>query len=572
MKNLEIAKILYGIADILEMQDVEFKPFAYRKAAQSIESMPEDIEKAYKEGRLESIPGVGKHIAEKIEEILETGHLKYYDKLKKKFPISIDELSSLPGLGPKKIILLYKKLKIKNLKDLEKAAKKEKIRKLAGFGKKTEENILDSIGFIKGKFERTPIGFVLPAAREIEDEIKSLPYVRKAMIAGSLRRMKETVRDIDILVLPKNENDIPKIMDYFCSMDGVEKVIGKGRKKSFIRLENGIDADLVAVPEKSWGSGMQYFTGSKQHSIELRRIAIKKGLKLNEYGVFKRKTEKQVAGKTEKEVYNALGLQYIEPELREMNGEIEIAAKKKLPKLIGYNDLKGDLQCHSEWSDGNYSIKEMAIAAKKKGMQYLGITDHTKSLAIAQGLDEKKLTKYIKEIDKVNKEVSGIHVLKGAEVNIMKDGSLDLENKHLKKLDYVLIALHSNFKMEEKEMTNRVLKAMENPYVKILGHPTGRKINRRKPIEVNMEKVIDKAKELGIYLEIDSTPNRLDLNEDHVRQAIKNKNKLIIDSDSHNISHFDYLELGIGIARRGWAGKKDVINTLEKKRFLKEFL
>lgn len=568
MKNQDIAKILYDIAIYLEMKnEIIFKVRAYEKAAQTIESLPDDIIILYKKGgikALEELPGIGRSIGEKIEEIIKTGRLKYYEDLKKEIPVDIDSLRRIEGLGPRKILVLYKKLKIKNLDDIEKAAKQGKIRSLEGFGERSEQNILKGLDFLKKVKGRYILGYVMPLVLDIEKRINSLPYVKKAVVGGSFRRRKETIRDVDVLVI---SNDPERVMDYFVKMPEVINVFGRGKTKSTVLLENGMDADLRVVSERSYGTALNYFTGSKDHNVALRRIAIEKGLKLNEYGLFK--GNKFVAGRTEEELYKALGLRYIEPELRENTGEVEASKKNKLPSLIPYKSLKGDLQTQTNWTDGVHTIEEMALAAKKYGLSYIAITDHTKSLAMTNGLNESRLLKQGKEIDKINRKLSGITILKSAEVNILKDGGLDINNKTLKELDVIGVAVHSNFNMSREQMTKRIINAMENEYVNILFHPTGRVIQKREPYSFDMEKIIDVAKSLGIILEINSYPDRLDLKDEHIRLAVKTGVKLCIDTDAHNKTNFPFLELGIAQARRGWAEEKDIVNTLPLKQFLK---
>jgi len=574
MSNQEIAKILYEISELLEMKDIPFKPRAYEKAALAIENLEEEVEEIYNKGGLKAlkeIPGVGESIAEKIEEIIKTGHLKYYEKLKKKMPVDLEEITAVEGVGPKMVMKLYKHLGIKTLHDLEKAAKAGKIRGLEGFGEKTEQNILQGIEFLKKSQGRFVLGFVMPKIREIENRIKSLKGVKQAVVGGSIRRRKETVGDGDILVAVSSPKIAKKVVDYFIHMPEVVYVYSKGETKSSVKLNNGMDFDLRVVPEESFGAALQYFTGNKDHNIVLRKIAIKKGYKLNEYGLFKGK--KMIAGKTEEEIYKALGLQWMEPELRTNTGEIEAAQRGKLPKIINYNDLRGDLQIQTTWSDGASSIEEYVEEAMKLGLEYITITDHTKGLAVTGGLNEKDLEKQGKEIDRINqklkKENKKFKILKGAEVNIKKDGSLDISDKTLKKLDVVGVAVHSGFKMSKRQMTERVIKAIKNPNADILFHPTGRVINRRPPYELDIEKIIRAAKETNTILEIDAYPDRLDLKDEHVRMAVKAGVKLSIDSDSHHVSHMRYLEFGIAQARRGWATKKDVVNTQPLDKFLK---
>ncbi len=559
MRNTEIARILRNISILLDMDNVQFKPRAYEKAAISIEALEKEAEKIYTEGgikALEQIPGVGESIAEKIEELIKTGKLEYYEKLHKDAPVDLESLTRIEGMGPKTIKTLYQKLKITNIDELEKAANAHKISQLPGFKKKTEENILRGIEFAKKSGGRFILGFTLPLIREIEARLNACPNVKKAMAAGSVRRMRETIGDVDFLV---QSDDPETVSNFFVSMPEVIQVIEKGKTKSAIKLKTGMNADIRILPEESFGAALQYFTGNKPHNIELRKIAIDKKWKLNEYGIFDGNVP--IAGKTEEEVYEKLGLQWIPPEMRENTGEIELAKKKQLPKLIGYKDLKGDLQVHSNWTDGQNSICEMAEQAKKNGLEYIVISDHSKYLAMTGGLDEKGLLKQAKEIAEVNKQVDGITVLQGIELNILKDGRLDVSDDALKNLDVASAGVHSHFDMPKDEMTKRVLKAVENPNVDILVHPTGRQIQKREPIQLDIEVAINAAKANGTILDIDSYPDRLDLKDEHIRKAVEAGVKLGISSDSHSTVHMHYLEFGVAQARRGWATAKDVVNT-----------
>ncbi len=568
MKNFEVAQILRNISVLLDMDDVPFKPRAYEKAVRSIEALEEEVEDIYSRGgvkALTQIPGVGESIAEKIEELIKTGKLNYYEELSSKTPVDLDSLWGLEGMGPKTIKVLYQKLGIKNINDLEKAAQKHEISKLPHFKQKTEENILRSIEFAKKSRGRFILGFALPLIREIESKLKSLPEVKKALAAGSVRRMKETVGDVDFLVVSDN----PQIVtDFFVSMPEVLQIIERGNTKSAVKLKTGMNADIRILPEKSFGAALQYFTGNKDHNIALRKIATSKDWKLSEYGIFQK--EKQIAGQTEEEVYEKLGLAWIPPELRENMGEIEAAKKKQLPELIGYKDLKGDLQVHTNWTDGANSIKEMAEQAKKNGLEYIVISDHSRTLAMTGGLEEKDLQKQRKEIDQVNKQLNGITVLQGVELNILKDGSVDISDAALKDLDVASAAVHSYFDMSKEDMTKRVLKAIENPNIDILLHPTTREIQKRDPIQLNMEKLFELAKSTGTILDIDSYPDRLDLKDEYIRKAVQNNVKLGISSDSHTTTHLHYLELGIAQARRGWATAKDIVNTKNLREFQKK--
>lgn len=565
--NFEIANILYEMSELYEMENIQFKPRAYRRVAESIEALNENITDIYNKGgvnALMEIPGVGEAIAEHLESLIKTGTFFEYEKFKKKIPVKWDELTAIQGVGPKTIKVLYKKLNVRNLKDLERVAKSGKIKKLKNFGEKTEENILRSINFLKKSKGRFLLGYILPVVKNIEETLKKISGISQVTAAGSVRRMQETIGDIDILATAKNPQ---QVMDAFIALPDVETVFGKGDTKTNVRLKNGINADARVLDPKSYGSALQYFTGDKNHNIKLRIIAEKKGYKLNEYGLFK--GEKRVAGKTEEEIYKKLGMDYIEPELRTDSGEIEASIAGKLPKLIPYNSILGDLQIQTNWSDGTSSIKEMALLAKKAGLKYIAITDHTKSLGIANGLDEKELARQGKEIDMLNKEIKNFRILKSAEINILKNGKLDISDNMLKKLDVVSVAAHSNFKMGKSEMTARIIKAMQNPYVNILFHPTGRIIKQRPSYEVDMDEIIKAAKKYGVALEIDAFPDRLDLNDSNIKKAINAGVKLVIDTDAHSPSHLSFLNLGVAQARRGWAEKSDILNTLPADKFLK---
>lgn len=566
MKNVEIAKIFQAIAAYLDMEGVPFKPRAYEKAALALEGMSEDVADIYKrEGvkGLKGIPGIGESMAQKIAEYLETGKIEYFEELKKKIPVDVAELTAIEGVGPKMAKALYEQLGIRTIDELEQAALQGKIRKLPGFGLKKEQRILRGISFYKQSSGRFILGFVIPLVEKIEARLRRLEEVEELAVAGSNRRWKETVGDLDILVVSSNPE---RVMAEFTSLPEVIYVYAKGPTKSSVKLANRMDVDLRVVPRESFGAALLYFTGSKEHNIQLRNIAIKKGLKLNEYGVFK--GEKRIAGETEEEVYAALGLPYIEPELREGAGEIEAAMEGRLPKLISYGSLKGDLQVQTNWTDGAQSIAEMAEAARKAGLSYIVITDHTRSLAMTGGLDEEKLLRQMKEIDALNRKLRGFRILKGAEVNILQDGRLDIADEVLEKLDVVGAAVHSHFAMPRSEMTRRIIRAMQNRHVDILFHPTGRIIQRREPYDVDIDAVIRAAKETGTVLEIDAYPERLDMKDEHIRKAVEAGVKMVIDSDAHQASHFGYLKLGIAQARRGWATAGDVLNTKPLEQFL----
>ena len=578
MKNKEIAQILYDIARYLETEDVPFKPYAYEKAAIAIETLEEDIGKIYREGgieKLEKIPGVGKSIAGKIAEYLKTGKIKYYEELKKKLPVRLDEITAVEGMGPKRAKILYQKLGIKTLEDLEKAAKAHKIAPLFGFGGKTEENILEGIEFQKRSKGRFLLGEILPKVKEVYEKLKGLKEVEILDTAGSIRRMKETIGDADFLAISKKPK---KIMAFFISLPGIEKIWGQGTTKTSVRMKEGFDMDIRVVSPKQYGAALQYFTGSKEHNITLRKIAMDRGYKLSEYGLFR--GAKMIAGRTEEEVYEKLGMDWIPPELREGRGEIEAAMNHKLPKLIKLKDIEGDLHVHCDWNGGAHSIEEMAEMAIKMGYEYIGISDHTKFLKIEHGLDEKQLDERNKEIDQLNKKFQArtsssqartgfkFQVLKGCEANIMADGLIDIDDKALAKLDYVIAGVHSQMKMTREEMTERVVKAMRNPHVDIIAHPTGRILKRRDEFQVDFDKILKVAKETKTMLEINSHPERLDLNDHNIRRAKEVGVKMVINTDAHHKDQMRFMEYGISQARRGWAEKKDIINCWPVEKLL----
>ena len=574
MTNQEIAHILYNISEYLAMEDIPFKPRAYEKAAVNIEALEESVFDIYKKQGLkglEKIPAVGKGIAWKIEELLKTGKINEYEKLKKKIPVQLEELTAIEGIGPKSILKLYKELGIKTVKDLEKAIKNKQIRNIEGFGDRKEYNILMAIRFLKGGSGRFPLGYVLYNIRHIEERIKKLRGVKKTLLAGSIRRMKETIGDADLLVSIANKKSAEEIMDYFIHMPEVAHIHSHGTTRSSVKLKNHLDFDIRVVPEESFGAAAQYFTGSKDHNIELRKIAIKKGYKLNEYGIFKIKSQKSKikSFENEKDVYKLLGLQWIPPEIRENTGEIEASQKNQLPQLVGYNDLRGDLQMHSKWSDGQNTIEEMAKKAMEIGLEYITITDHIRGAFGNNSLDAKKAIKQWKEIDRLNEKFTKFKILKGAEVDILNDGRLFAKDDFLKKFDIVGASVHSNFKMPKQKMTERIIKAMKNPNVDILFHPTGRLIQMRPAYELDIEKIIRAAKETKTVLELNSYFNRLDLKDEYLRMAKNAGVKISINSDSHSVSHFQYLELGIAQARRGWLEKKDIINAWPLDKMLK---
>jgi len=582
MINEKLAKIFFEIGDFLEMEGVQFKPSAYRRAAMVLKGLEKDVEEIYKSKGikgLENIEGIGESIAEKIQEYIKTGKIKYYQKLKKAMPVKVEELVQIEGVGPKMVKTLYKKLGVKNLEDLEKAAKRHKIAPLFGFGEKTEKKILQGIEFLKKSQGRFLLGEILPYARELERLLSSLPEVDKVCLAGSIRRRKETIGDIDILATIKSSGKkredlkkAEKIMDFFTNLPEVVKVWDKGMTKSSVRTNKGFDMDLRLLSKNEFGSALLYFTGSREHNIALRKLALEKGFKLNEYGLFKGK--RIVARQSEEEIYRKLGISFIPPELRENQGEIQagINSFRKqgngLPNLIELRQIKGDLHVHSEWwKKGRKSIEKIVSRAREMGYNYLGISEHTKFLKIEHGLDEKQLLRQRKDVEKINASLkgTGFYLFQGAETNIMPDGSLDIEDRVLKQLDYVMGGVHSNFKMSKEKMTKRIIKAIKHPYLKVIVHPTGRILKQRKAYQLDFLKVVKAAKTYGVALEINSSPFRLDLNDKNARIAKDYGVKITINTDAHQIDHLRYMELGVSQARRAWIEKKDVINCLSRR-------
>ena len=567
ISNAQIAQVFYRIAELLDIKgENPFKVRAYEKAALVVESLSEPIEKVYREGRLTEIPGIGKSIAEKIAELIETGRLSYLEELEASIPAGVVELLKIPEVGPKTAWLVYEKLGIKSIEEMEKAAREGKLRQLPGLGPKTEENILKGIERLRRFGERVPLGIALPFARQVVEWLKERAPIDKIEPAGSIRRRKETIGDIDILVTSTQPLEV---MDAFVSLPVVREVIAKGETKTSVITEMGIQMDVRVVEPDCFGAALQYFTGSKEHNIHLRKIAQDMGLKISEYGVFR--GDEKIAGRTEEEVYGALNLPWIPPELREDRGEIEAAAEGKLPKLVEIKDIRGDLHTHTKHSDGNFTIKEMALAAKEMGYEYIGIADHTKGLGVAAGQDEEEILKEKEEIEKLNEELEGIRVLAGVEVNIRMDGTLDIDEEVLEQLDFVIASVHSAFKQPKEVMTERICKAMEREVVDILGHPTGRLIGKRDAYEVDGEILIDEAVRTGTILEINAFPDRMDL-PDILCRAGKGKGaKFAINTDAHSIDHLNLIEYGVSTARRGWLEKEDIVNCLPLDELLKIF-
>jgi len=564
MKNKLVARILYEIADLLDLDGVPFKPRAYRRAAQTVESLTTPIEEIVAEGRISALPGVGEAIGKKIAEIVETGKLKYHEDLKKKLPVDLHSLTAVDGIGPKTARLLYEQLGIKTLADLERAARAGRIRGVKGLGEKTEEKILHGIGEARRMERRVRLGEALPLARDLCSKLLQTGLFDHVQPAGSLRRGRETVGDLDLLAIA---NDPEEAAAAFVSLPDVDEVLARGTKKASVRLAGGMQVDLRIVPKSSFGAALQYFTGSKAHNIALRKRAVGRGWKLNEYGLFNEKGN-PIAGRTEEEIYERLGLLYIPPELREDRGEIERAASGNLPSLLSSEEIRGDLHVHTTWSDGKATLADMVTAAQKRGLSYIAITDHARFSEAIGGVSPDDLARQLDEIAETNDRLNGFKVLSGVEANVLRDGSLDVPDALLKRLDIATAAVHSHFHLTRKEMTARLIRAVENPLVDILAHPTGRKIGERPAYDADWNDVFHHAAKAKTAMEINANPTRLDLNADLIRRALDAGVFLTIGTDAHAIEHLQFMEYGVITARRGWAEGDRVLNTYPAKRLL----
>jgi DNA polymerase (family X) len=558
LDNRQVAAILCEVADLLEIENVKFKPVAYRRAAHTIETFPEDIRRVAERGKLEEIPGVGTHIATKLVEILETGKLGYLDRLKGEVGPGVRELADVGGIGPKKAMLLHRELGIENLEQLEAAARDGKIRVLAGFGEKSEQNILAGIAARKGTAGRFLLGEMLPVAEAIRTRLAGHPAIRRISLGGSLRRRKKTIGDIDLLATsPEPE----KVMAAFVAFPEVARVLGRGPTRSSVVLASGVQVDLRVVEEGQYWTALQYFTGSKDHNIALRRRALERGWSLSEYGVKEESTGKNLAGSTEEDLYRMLGLPSIEPELREDRGEIAAAESGTLPRIVPYDAARGDLHVHTEWSDGKDSIRDMAVAAKTQGYEYIAICDHARSPEIDRGLNEEKIAKQRAEIEQLNRELDGFTILQGIEANVGADGTLDLPAAVLGDLDLVIAGIHSGLRMHGDGMTRRVIAAIGNEHIDILGHPTGRILLRREPAELDLPAVFKEAADRHVALEINAYPSRLDLSDTNCRKAKEYGVSFALGSDAHSAAGLRQMELGIATARRGWVTAEECVNT-----------
>lgn len=565
MKNLLVSQIFRDIAKILEIKsDNPFRIRAYERAAQNIEGLTEDVGQLIKEDRLRGIPGIGKDLADKIKEIVSTGRLKAYEGLKKTIPPGFLDLLNIPSVGPKTAKVLYERLNIKNIDDLEKAIKQDKLSGIFGIKQKTVENLARGIEILKRGKGRMPLALAIQVADDFIQALKGLAQVKKISPAGSLRRQKETVRDIDILMISENPQ---RVMDVFVGLPQVEEILAKGNTKSSVRTKEGIQVDARVVEPRAFGAALLYFTGSKNFNIHLRKLAIRKHAKINEYGIFRK--NRYIRGKTEEEIFKFLNLSFIEPELREDTGEIELASESKLPHLIELKDLRGDLHVHSEWSDGGNSIEELVKRARNRDYSYIGITDHSVGLKVAGGLTLAELKKKKKEIEKINKNLKNFRVLYGTEVDIDSDGRLDYRDDVLREFDIVVAAVHSGFKQSKGQLTRRIIKACQNKYVHIIAHPTGRLFGTRDAYEIDFEQILKVAKDTNTALEINAFPQRLDLNDVNSRHAKEKGAKLVIATDAHISDQLDTIKLGISVARRGWLTKNDVINALSIEQLLK---
>ena len=567
--NKDVADIFEQVANLLEIKgDNPFRIRSYRNVARTAGSLSKNVADLISQGEdLTRYPDIGKDLASKIEQIVKTGKLDLLEELRKEIPGELSELMNISGLGPKRVATIYHELDISHPEELRKAAEAGEIRELEGFARKTEQNILEEA---KRLVKEDTHRFKLSEAEQFT--VPFVEYLKKAKgakdieAAGSYRRRKDTVGDLDILATCKKGS---KIMDRFVKYDDVEKVVSKGKTRSTVLLRSGFQVDLRVVPQVAYGAAMIYFTGSKEHNIAVRKIAVKKNFKLNEYGLFKGK--KRIAGKTENEVYDAVGLSFIEPGLRENRGEIEAAKDgKDLPDLLTLDDIRGDLHSHTQYTDGHHTIKQMAEAARERGYNYIAITDHTKRLSVAGGLNAKELRKQMNEIEKVGYNIKKFTILKASEVDIMEDGSLDLPDSVLKELDLTVCSVHYKFGLSRKKQTQRILKAMDNPNFNILAHPSGRLINEREPYQVDMEKIMKAAKDRGCFMELNAHPDRLDLDDVNCRMTKELGVKIVLSTDAHSIDGLDYMRFGVGQARRGWLEADDVLNTKSVTKLKKE--
>jgi DNA polymerase (family 10) len=565
--NAKVAAVLFEIGEILTIKGDRFRSRAFNMAAQKVTALIDDVRNIHGRGELEDIPAVGKSIAAIIVEILEEGTSIVLEELRESLPLGVRELMALEGVGPKRAMTLNRELGVTSIDDLEEAIKEERIRGLKGFGPKTEINLQRSIDEFRIMQGRFLLGAVLTIVKDTLAYLSKSDAVLEVEVAGSARRRKETVGDLDILVASKKPDEVTK---RFISMPPVIRVLSQGSTKSTVVLEGNLQVDLRVMEPRDYGAALQYFTGSKEHNVKLRTIAVRMGYKLNEYGLFERETDRRVAGEDEEGIYRVLGMRLIPPELRENRGEIEAAKEDRLPQLVERGDIRGDLHIHTKWSDGNASVEEMAYRARELGFEYVAVCDHTKSLGIANGLDEEQLQQQIAEIDTLNETLKGFRILKGVECDIKADGSLDLSDSALAELDFVVASVHSGFRATEDQMTKRIISAIHSDHVSSIGHATGRLIQRRMPYAVNLERVFDAAASQGVMMEINAFPDRLDLDDVNSRAAMEQGVTMSIGTDAHTPGHLDFMEMGVSVARRGWLEVVNVVNTLPLDELLKK--
>jgi DNA polymerase (family 10) len=560
--NRQVAAILYKVAELLNAKGEQFKPQAYVKAARSVEALQENIDEVSRHGALEDIPGIGTHIAAKIREIVDTGHLAYLEKLQREIPGGVRELAQVEGIGPKRAQVLATELGITSLKQLEEAAAARRVRHVPGFGEQSEKKILSTIRARQHRGIRVLLSDVLPVAEEIVTQLSRNPATHRISLAGSIRRMKETIGDVDIVATSPMPDDV---MAAFCSLSAVGRVIERGPTRSSVVLTSGLQVDLRVVDEDQFGAALLYFTGSKEHNIALRRRALGRNWRLNEYGITDRATNTVIAGRNEQGMYRALGLPYIAPELRENRGEIEAADAGTLPDILLFNSVKGDLHVHTAWGDGAGTVKDMAVAAQTRGYDYIAVCDHIESPHVARGLDGDGILRQQAEIEQVNRELDGITVLAGIECGIGENGALDMSNTVLRDLDIVIGGIHAGLDMEESHMTERLLAALQNDPLDIIAHPTGRILLQREPAGFDLAAVSKAAAGLGVLFEINAFPNRLDLPDTGCITAQKHGAHFALGSDARSGEGLRTMNLGIATARRGWLTAKDVVNTLPLK-------
>ena len=561
--NAKVAEQLYQIGEILTIKGDRFRSRAYNMAAQRVTSLTEDVGSIADRGELDQIPGVGKSIAMTIEEIIETGQSVILEELRNSLPKGVLQLIEVEGIGPKIAMRLNEELGVTNLEELEQAAKAQKIRVLKGFGAKKEENILKAITEYRSRSTRFLLGEVLPIIQGILNYMGDSPDVRLVEVAGSARRRKETVGDLDVLVSSLTPE---AVTERFCSMPPIIRILGRGPTKSTVVLQNMLQVDLRVIPPESYGAALQYFTGSKEHNVKLRTIGVKAGYKLNEYGLYRRDNDELVEAEDEAKIYQALGMRWMPPELRENTGEIEAAMEGKLPNLVTLDQIRGDLHVHTNYSHAIDPLEDMVRKAIDMKLDYLAITDHSQSLAIARGLKEDKLMEQIKEVKRLDEEYSEIRLLTGTECDIKSDGSMDYSDEVLEQLDWVVASIHIGMQRDEETITSRIIDAIHNPYTRVIGHPTGRLIQKRNPYEVNLDKIFEAAAEQKVFMEINCSPSRLDLRDVDARRAKEAGVKLTLGSDAHSVAQMEFLPLGVSVARRGWLEPEDVVNTwgLEK--------